>query len=309
MPDVYTIGPITIGGASPSVLDQITDVGYTDGVRQVLESVGGAVDASFVALASQEQQLTFTTTQLETLLSLNSAAFLIDGMALDGTDVATVYLTKLAEGGTRTTGATHISATVNKGIVTCTGITAAVGDRATASVRLTPTYDQTNDPVAVSTSASLPASLDADQLFTIGPVNINGSISLDDEVRSITLDPGIDLITIVGSASPWPTFAAIQSRAPTIRITANAADLLDTIGTGALAITSGYLYLRKLEEGGHAYADDESEHIKITFYEGLARVSTLTGTHPTLAAPEVIIQPTYDGTNDILTVQTGQTIA
>ncbi|HUX16964.1 MAG TPA: hypothetical protein VMW52_10865, partial [Phycisphaerae bacterium] len=76
----------------------------------------------------------------------------------------------------------------------------------------------------------------------------------------------------------------------------------------AQTATDSLIYLRAVEENKDRHANAETEHIKIAVDDGIIYVSDLSGDANTPYNGEVTIEPTWDGTNAVLAITTGQAI-
>jgi len=303
------VDPITESNAV--FIDQVSNFSIDPAIQEVLAAADGQVDPTFVAAIGQSPRITFTSSALATLLAEMSNAFLTSGIKInsdvthDGLDC---FFQQLAEGSTRASGAAHFKMTINEGLLVPRQISVAQGGLATMGLEGIVTYDGTNDPIVLADSQSLIGSPSVDELFTLGPISINGSQLT--AVQSLTIDPGIVEVVAIGDGDKWATYAAIMSRAPMITIQTLDVTALSTFGiTGtAQTATDTILYLRKLAEGGTHVADATAQHIKITIDEGMIRCGPALASHGATAGIQVNIRPTYDGTNGILVVDPASAI-
>lgn len=308
--DVYTLAQVNIAttAAVDLLIDQISDQRISMGIRKLLVGADGNVDPTYTAIAEQNPTANFTTSALATVL----ATVGIDGLKIDSDvddDGLEMWFQKLAEGATRASGSNHIKMTVNEGLLVPTRIVAPHNGVATLELLLIITYDGTNEPIVLAASQALEGSPSVGELFTAGTVNLNGNQI--EGVQNIEIDFGIRPLTVSADGVVWPTYAAIQSREPAIRVrTIDATYLQSLIGLDGLAqsATDSVIYLRKLDEGGTRVTNATAEHISFTVDEGMFTVNEVGGAHPKAQMAEIEIQPTYDGTNAILVISTATAI-
>ncbi len=300
------IDPIT--GANAVFIDQVSDWNVDTGIGEILQNADGMVDPTFVAVGSQSPRIRFSSTALATILAKCG----ISGLKIDSDvthDGAEFWFQKVAEGGTRASGSNHIKMTMNEGMLLPRMIRATNGPPpATMDFEAVPTYDGTNDPLVIAASQALVGTPSVGELFTAGPVSINGSALAG--IQDITIDFGIREIVQSGDGQVWPTFIGIMERRPVITIRSLEAIALSTFGLEGTAqsASDSVIYLRKIAEGGTRVADGTAEHISFPIDEGRISVNTVGGTHGTPVIAEVKITPTFDGTNAILVINTATAI-
>ncbi len=126
----------------------------------------------------------------------------------------------------------------------------------------------------------------------------------------MTFDFGIDIIKHGSSGLVFPLFTGIQTRRPRFTIGTNDITALLDIGLEGTAqtATDSVVYLRKITENGARVADATAEHISFTIDDGMIWVTSMGGSNNSPQAGEIIIQPTFDGTNPIVVTSTTATI-
>ena len=304
------IDPIT--EANAVFVDQVSDYNVDPAVQETLQSADGQVDPTFVATMFQSPRVTFTTSALATVLAKCSNAFLISGMKIDsdGThDGAELWFQKLAEGAIRASGSSHIKLTINEALLVARAINATQGGIATIGMELIIGYDGSNEPIVIADNQALVGSPTVSELFTLGPVKINGTAL--EGIQSVSIDPGITEIVQGDSGEVWPTFIAIMGRAPMITINTTKAISLSTFGLAGTpqSADDSVIYLRKLTEGQTRVADAVAEHISFTIDAAQIRCGAITGSHAGTIGTQVQIRPTWDGSNDILIIDPACVIA
>lgn len=306
--DIHTLYAVNIATveAVDLFIDQIQDFSIDPAIEPLLIAADGDVDPTFVAVGSQEPSISFTTTALATALGgAGISGLKITSDADD--DGAEFWFRKASEGGVRATGANHIKMTVNEGLLIPVSLSASE-ESATLEYRLITSYDSTNDPVVIETSQSIEGTAAVSEVFVNGPVNINGA-NLPG-VKEITVDFGIEPFIIRADGDVWPTFVAIKNRRPVITIRCYDVAALNTFGlTGtAQGPTDSEIYLKKVSEGSTRVSDVTEQHIKLSIDDGHIRINSAGGGGDDPQEAEVIIVPTYDGTNAIIAIDTSAAI-
>jgi hypothetical protein len=309
---LYTLYAVSLDTAtlagSDVLLDQIQSFGVSTGINRVLQRGDGQVDPTYVAVMSQRPGIQFTTTALATALGAAG----ISGAEIDADETypgLVSWFQKMDEGGTRASGSSHLKMTAASGILVPRSIQASQDGPATANFEAILTYDGSNEPIVIADSQALAGSPAVGELFTVGPASINGSAL--EGVQEITIEPGIQLRVASGDGDVWPTYVAIMSRAPSIRIRTTDATALATFGLDGTeqGATDSVVYFRKMGEGGTRVADGTSEHISVTVDDGMVTVENQDVTQDGVAVADVVLTPTYDGSNAIIAISTAAAIS
>jgi hypothetical protein len=283
------------------LIDQVDSFSVDPAIAEILRGADGAVDPTFVSVGSQAPRLAFSTTALATVLAKCGISGLAIAADVDEAGLI-AWFQKLQEGGTRATGTVHKKMTVAKGLLLPRRISAQQGGDAELSMEVLTVHDGTNNPIVLASNQALSGSPSVSELFTVGPVVING-VRLEG-IQSVDIDFGIQEIIRSADGGIWPTFVAIRERRPRIRITTDDAAVLNTFGLSGAAqgATDSVVYLRKRLEGGGLVEDATEEHISFSVAEGMIVCGPLSARHPDIVGAEVILTPTYDGSNAILAV-------
>jgi len=298
----------TLNG-SPALFDQIQNFRISTGLQQILQNGDGAVDPSFVGIMSQKPMLRFSTTALATGLAacgLSGAVIDADG-SYPGLEA---WFQKMAAGSDRASGANHLKMTGAKGILVPRSLRASQDGTATLEFEAIFVYDGTLDPVVIAASQALSGSPAVGEMFTVGPVKINGSFL--EGIQDITFDFGIKLITESGDGQVWPTFVGIMSREPSLRIRTTDLTALSTYGiTGAaIAASDVVAFLRKIAEGTSGrVADDGGEHISLTAAQGIITVENESASQDGVGSADLVITPSKASGTDIIAISTAANIA
>lgn len=146
--NLWTVGPVKINGTA---LDSVMGLNIDFGLDARAEASDGEVWPRFPYIHGVRAVATFRTRDVELLNTLG-----ITGDAQGETD-SVIYLRKLKEGGGRELDATevHISLTVDEGLIAVTELGAAHDGQAEATVTLWATYDGSNAPFVIDTTAAI----------------------------------------------------------------------------------------------------------------------------------------------------------
>lgn len=306
--NAYTMYAVNIqtAAAVDLFLDGIQSWTLGLGIEEMLNTSDGDANPTFVAVSGQNPTMEFSTIKLTNALTTIG----VNGLKIDSDvddDGLEAWFRQVDEGGTRKIGSNHTKMTINEGIITPTNLTADNDTPATLNYLVSITYDGTNDPIVFAGSEALEGVATADVYHTLGPININGTTVTG--IQSMSVDFGNAVRTLRGDGQEWPTFVYSQAIAPTIRFRTLDVDLLRsliTIDGVPQSTTDSVVFLRKLAEGGTRVPDGTAEHISFTIDEGMISAEAVNG-DPELGL-DVMIRPTFDGTNAILVVSTATAI-
>lgn len=305
--NIHTIGAIVVSGSPAFNLDGIEQASIDPAVALTIQNAGGQVDPSYVAVMSQSPTVTFTCTDIATALA-NAG---ISGLAIASTGATSIdlFFTKAAQGSTRTSGSTHGRVRAVEGILVPQTLSARQDQHTTIQYRFVATYDGTNNPFTFTFSQALPHTPSVDELFTVGKVSINGTEL--DGVVGIDIDFGIELIVERSGGDVYPTYVAIGQRRPKIEIATKEIPSLSTFGLSGTAQTStdSVIYLQKVSENATRVAAATAEHISLTIDDGIIHCGEYGGSNNVSAEGRVVIQPTWDGTNAIMVINTATAIS
>ena len=285
------------------LFDQITAQAVSAELNEILLSGDGSVYNQYAAIGQVNSLFNLTTTAIAVALAKAG----LEGFKIEAGSVATAFFQQYKKGGTREGVSKHVKMVINEGMIIPRQITVANNGVATISYDIVCTFDGTNEPIVITKDQSLTGVPAVTEAFTVGPVNINGVAITG--VQSITIDFGINLITLGGEGEGYPTFVAIDKTAPTITIETTDADQLDDIDLAGVAQggTDSVIYLRKIDEGSNRVLDATAEHISFTIDEGRINVSGANAPGG-MATTTIRIVPTWDGTNAVLVINTAVAI-
>lgn len=285
-----------------TMIDQVTSFGISSGLEQFILSVDGGVDPTFAAVKSLVPKISLSTNAIASGLG-------VAGMnAANITSDALFYFQKLADGGTRATGDSHLKMTVAKGMVFPRSISASHDEPAEMSYEVLCLTDGGGAPVVIEKNQALSGTPVVDQLYVAGPVVINGTTLSG--VKSINIDFGIKETVLASDGEVYPSFAGIMNRQPKISIDLFDLDVMADFGIAGVpqGDTDTIIYLRKVAPGGTRVADATAEHIAFTIDAGHIGIGDSDAKPGDPATAKLEITPIFDGTNDILTINTAAAI-
>lgn len=271
-PDSFATTAVKLGGIRSQHLRTGTDV------RQ--ETVSGAVYAQWQSVYAGAPMVDFSTVSVGHALTATGVTGLAIAAASVGTGL-TFYGNKKLEGGSRTSGANHISYNMKEGLLVPQSLSVSHQGDAELSYQALATYDGTNAPLVQANTASLLTGIVDDERFSIGAVYLGTTggdqIQLQ-EISNIEFNFGVNASAEAADSDIFPTYAVINDiPRPTIRITTN--DVTQLIATNGIplegkdiAAAKTAIFLRKrsrITTSGYVL-DATTVHIKIVPLVGCA---------------------------------------
>jgi hypothetical protein len=307
--NVYALGALVVSGSGTFTLKGVEQRQHEPGLDRIEVMAGGQPYPSYVTTAMISPVKKLTVSDISTLLANVNP---ISGMAFPQTTVLTTvdsFYTALSDGGVRKGATSHMRVRANKGLVVVDSITANQGQKVTAEVTIYTTYDGTNIPFVFTTAVSLPSTPAVSELFTMGPVTINGTLITD--VTSVKVDLNPQMKIVASDGDLYPTFAAIMTMSPKITISTNDVAALNTYTLAGTAVNSSgtNVYFRALTNMGTQVASATTSHVKLALSnaQGQVYVGPAGGSNTDHATGSIVIQP-IAGSSTILTTTTGVAI-
>jgi len=210
------------------------------------------------------------------LFNIEELSSIINAKAVAGSDVWTygakfdtmnpfaVWWAQRDDRGTYAAGSVHAKASTAKSLVQLRQLIAMQDAVAMADMLTYAIKDGANNPVTWSTGQALPARTLTDVCFTLGPVYLDGEeITLN---QGFTYTPGFGFDAIRQAGNPFCETGVVTPGGPSVTVGLRGRSTLDSLGItnidGPYALTC---FLRRLTPYGDRYADDETEHVKLTF--------------------------------------------
>ncbi|HEX8914418.1 MAG TPA: hypothetical protein VF796_18870 [Humisphaera sp.] len=302
---VWMLGAVVVapGDGAEATINQVQGYEPDPGFELLVHTGDGQTDMAFAAIMQQSPRVGFSTTAVARALAVSA----LSGASLSaGMDI---WFQRVAHGGTRTGGSTSLKLSSAKGLLVPMFVEAAQGGPATIHYTAVITSaDGTTIPFTATASQALPSFALADEVFTVGPASLNGTAV--EGVQSVRVDLGFQVLTKAGDGHAYPTFAGIARRQPTISIrTLDVSALASGNFSAAQTATDSVVYLRKLAKNGTRVGDATAQHVKFTVDDGIFVTRPFGGQDGQEQMTEILIQPTWDGTNDVVAINTASAIA
>jgi hypothetical protein len=188
-----------------------------------------------------------------------------------------------------------------------TQIQANQNDEARISLTVCASDNGTNEPLIQLPSQSIDVSALIANLFTLGPIKINGADVPG--VQSMTWANNIEIEKVHESGSEYPTLLVAKQARPVIRVEGLDLEELDTIVTEVEGeeLTDLVVYLRKRKQSRINFDDADTVHLKFSATAGTVKVLQTQGERGTDSIEIHLQRPTAGG--DLFTVDTGEAIA
>lgn len=271
------------------------------------ESTSGEIWPRFLSMIGQNPGAEFATRAIATAWGICG----LTGKSLgDLTTGLKMYAQKHVHGGKPATGSNHRKYTFVKGILIPVSLSVDHQGDAELSYLVAATWDGVNDPVVVTDSVALPGGLTDAERFTLGPFTIE-SVAIG-QIRSLNIDFGITATPEGADSDVWPRMVSIEQIVPRITLRGTDVEWLKAanIPLSGKAVTHANttIYLRRRKAGAAYYLNNESQHIKISA-AGMATISDAFDAAGSGRSEITLDMPlNYDGTNDPITLTSGQQI-
>lgn len=302
----FTLFGINVAG---TLFSGVQRTRHSMGIQDIVVAADGRVDPTFAAMAQQIPTIGFSSMHVGAILN-GFPSGPLSGKILTTGNVLTAYFQRVLEGGTRDSGNTAIRAVINEGLLIPRSISARLNQPAVIDIEAHATYDGTNDPIVYTQNVAISGTPAVTEAFMPGPVKINGTTIK--AVESITIDFAIRIQNLFDNDEKgyWPSHLWIVERRPTIRFTTHDMAVLSSAGLSGVAqgATDSLVYLRSMERNSVPYTDASLEHIKFSIDDGRIKIDEIDASHPDGTMATVLIEPTYDGTNEMLASSVDQAI-
>ena len=257
----------------------VRSMGYNDSASIILDRGAGQADPAKIYLGNSEPIVTLQSTDLESLLGLNSGAFITDGVCVTAAST-TIPLAQRADCGVLASGSSH-TAFVGQSTITIPTQFEARQDSEEGATCSFETRFRSSDgiivPIAVGTTYALTTTGIGDT-FGLGKAWIDDVAVGATQLMGIVVNPGISLSIQRSGGGIFPTAHYLVTRSPSIDLmfenSALAATYINRFGTGNVAVRA---FFRKRKDGSVYETDASTEHIKFSFAAGLCRMETLEG--------------------------------
>lgn len=263
----YTIYDALLGATT---LRQCTAGEFTANARPIVARTSGGVSPAEIYGGETAPMGSFESEDLGTLLAISN--FLQSGIVVSSSTLAMV-LQQRAQGGTYQSGSNHFAATAANGLVVPTRI--QIPEKGNCSIGLDAHFRGTSsltNPVSFNVAAALASTL-FNGCYAFAGIDFNNG-TLITRGTGVTVNPGIQVLAEGFNGGNYPTSLSIQERNPTIDVSFDNAANLANFASAFTAMTSLVVYLRKRSGAGWV-ADEEEEHIAISFADGMTTFETI----------------------------------
>lgn len=307
--NIYSIYGVRFDtGAATTDIGQITSSRIDPAIAEAIEGGDGKVDAEFAAVLRQRPRIEFRTRQIAALLGVVG----LDGFGFDdGSDGknVTLYLRQRKHGGTFNDSSAAIKCAVLKGLAVLRGINVAQDGLAEATVEIVPvSTDGIAAPIAVTTGQALAGTFATSQLYSMGPVYIDGNAV--EGFMDLAVDTGIEVSDTASDGHIFAVHACITRRRPSISGRTLHADVLSTLGfSGKARAGNTRAFLRQMVEGGVRAVDGSATHIRFDIAEGRISPRDFGGSDGDHVGAGVMITPTQTGGTAVIAISTTAAIS
>lgn len=262
-----------------TAVGQMTDISHNTG-GTVQRGSSGEVDPQALFQGDSPHSTSFTSTDIEGLLALNSGAFITSGLYISGSNV-TVPFRKRSSGSTFATGSSHAALQSGKTFTIPMSMSAQGSNPVQMQCDIKYlSADGFTSPISKVTGQTLTQAT-FNKEYLLKKIEVNGTAV--PELTGFTLNFGITVIEQKTDGGPFTQSVYISLRDPTVDITTEDLDAaMSVINATEVVEASGGLiiYLARRKKGSIVYADDEqisttSQHIKIVANAGLWQATTI----------------------------------
>jgi hypothetical protein len=255
-----------------SVISQLNDCTPAFGFSDISEIATSDVGPTFTGTAQSTPDLNFSSTAIKTLLDLCTSFNICGDFSGGNVDVEYRAAANL---GTREADASlaHLRVRFEANAYGSWGsLRAEAGGNAEIRGRIVPVYDGVNDPLVPTAGVALSATAAVTQLYTLGPVVINGTPL--DLVSGFEWNNNLQYDEHLGNAGFF-TWSSVRSMSPMVTVRSRKSSYLASFGTRGTALSSAKVYLRRRLKAGMNYAENQSQHILLSPLAGVIKARSL----------------------------------
>lgn len=267
----------------------------------VAELTGSAIRPKHTAINAISPLISGSAYSLATILDIVGTTGL--GIDSDSNPGLTVYHALMTDMGQVSGGSSNQTTLVKKGVFVPRRITCQSRGDAVLDFEVYTIQKSTNHPVVVGYSGTLPTLTVAEARWTLGPIDIGGTVFSD--YNSIEIDFGLQITPEAVESAIYNKYIGVINQIPRITIAgidpgwwvAGTSGTIPLNGSAVLHANSN-IYLRKrTQDGSHFVANGTSEHIMFTF-AGIAAIQSTGGTATSLTDSSIVIQPAEDSSGN-----------
>lgn len=244
-------------------LRQVRRSGVSPGIQLIAARASGAVAPSAFYVDQADARATFESMDVAGViggLSMQTGLFVSGGTLV-------IPWNRRANGGTFAGTLSHFTVSAATGLVIPKQFSAQQnGGGAVASLEVAfLSSDGLTSPIASNVNQTLAAQA-YNVLYDLGPLSVN-SVQVP-RITGVTVNPGLTVAVRRYDGAVWPTEIHIERQDPTIDITFEDFDTLNSYLNGA-AITAVAAYFRKRAPGSTYVAAGTAQHVKFSFTAGM----------------------------------------
>ena len=260
---------------SATVVKQITQLTHNQNSTPINAFSSTQQAPSAIFQGDTPQSTSFTSTDLGTILALNTSTFISAGL-YNASATTSVPFRKRAAGALYTAGAAHIALQCGNTLYTPDSISCPQNESASlaGTLRYVAATDAFTPPVSLASSQTLAAATFVNE-YVLHSATIAGAAV--PELQSVTITPGITVVEQKAGGGPFPTALYMNEQIPSIEFVtedlATTAALLEGSALGAGVI----VYLAERTASGIITAKATTNHITITAASGMRQVTTMGG--------------------------------
>lgn len=258
-----------------SFCKNVRSVGYNDSAAIIIDRASGSPDPSSIYLGGSEPIVNLQSTDIATLVALNTASFVSAGLCVVGSST-TIPIAKRADCGVLASGSNHLTFVGNSVIIVPTSFEVRQDSEEGATCNLDVRFrssDGITAPITTSNSASLSAA-SLGTTFGLGKAFVN-DVELD-FLTGIVVNPGINLLMHRYNGGIFPLKHYIDQRTPTIDLLCEDLGLANTFinryGSGMNPVRA---FFRARADGSTYTADASSAHVKFSFASAYVKMEAL----------------------------------
>jgi len=231
--ETFVIERIVFGGDMSGTLKGIMDESLSPGITEIAASGSGEVDPTIVVQGTIIPVVTFTTVDVDAIMTSLGAGTNIVGKDCSGT---VIHFSKIGADGLKSGG---ITVTIDDGMCIPLTMNGTVNAPATVNLQIIANFDGVNNPIEVA-SASPPVGLvGTEDLWTVGACNHNSNVL--PQCQSISIDFGNGHVSEVQGGNVFSRFTWIANHAPVVTVSSSDCKTwLDLAGIDGLPITSSF---------------------------------------------------------------------
>jgi len=241
----------------------LSDVEPSHNFQDLTEFAAGQVGPQFTGTHMASPDNRFSTPQLKDILDACLAGDY--GIARDlSTTIADIEYKAGDKFGARVADITaaHLRMRMQaNAMLSWESLSARQGALAEIRCRIVATFNSAtgNDPLMATSAVALSATSAVQQLYTLGPVRLNGTVM--EGVQDAQLDNNIDYEECAGDGDAFLSYVGIANYRPVFTFHSRNLLYLDTYGERGTALSSWYWWLKKKVASGINVADATVEHI------------------------------------------------